>query len=87
MPSESFKFVSFLPGLNKNWSTEPCQLPVTLTIFDFFVKALQILNALILASLPELQKINLEKFGKILFISFEKFIACKFGDEKLLILF
>ena len=41
--------------------------------------ALAILNALILASLPELQKINFEKFGKILFNSFDNLNAYRFG--------
>jgi hypothetical protein len=58
---------------------------VAVTTFDFPVKALQILSALIFASLPELQKINFEKLGKIFLNSSDKFIACKFGDEKLLI--
>ena len=46
----------FLSAENNNLSTEPCQLPVTATIF-LLVIAFTILKLFIIASVPELQNI------------------------------
>ena len=49
----------FLSAENNNLSTEPCQLPVTATIFFLLVIAFTILKLFIIASVPELQNIEL----------------------------
>ena len=53
-----FICLSFLKS-NIILSTAPCQLPLTIANFSLLVIDLAILNALIFASDPEFEKINL----------------------------
>ena len=50
---------TYLPYRNKNWSTDPCQLPLTFITRFLPVAALATLKALMFASAPVLQRINL----------------------------